>query len=53
MATLLISIEEMNDIMKIFKYLEESGLLIKFVGKTIKKDSKEKKVNFWGCCLVH
>ena len=31
----------MNDIMKIVKSLEESGLLIKCVTKTIKNEAKE------------
>ena len=35
-TTLIISNEEMNDIMKIVKYLEESGFLIKDVSGTIK-----------------
>ena len=35
-TTLIISNEEMNDIMKIVKSLEESGLLMKDVSKTIK-----------------
>ena len=35
MATLIISNEEMNGIMKIIKSLEESGLLIKGVSVTI------------------
>ena len=35
-TTLIISNEEMNDIMKIIKSLEESGLLIKEVSKAIK-----------------
>ena len=34
--TTIISNEEMNDIMKIVKSLEESGLLIKGVSETIK-----------------
>ena len=33
----------MNDIMKIIKSLEESGLLIKGVSKTIKNEAKEQK----------
>ena len=37
MATLIISNEVMNDTMKIVESLEESGLLIKCVSKTIKK----------------
>ena len=35
-TTLIIFNEEMNDIMKIIKYLEEFGLLIKSFSKTIK-----------------
>ena len=35
---LIISNEEMDVIMKIVKYLEEPGLLIKFVGEIIKKE---------------
>ena len=42
-ATLIISNEEMNDIMKIFKSLEESRLLIKGVFETIKNELKEQK----------
>ena len=34
-ATLIISNEEMNDTMKMVKFLEESGLLIKGVTETI------------------
>ena len=40
-TTLIISNEEMNDIMKIVKNLEESGLLIKSIAQTIKNESKE------------
>ena len=36
----------MNDIIKIVKSLEESGLLIKGVSKTIKNEEKEQKVGF-------
>ena len=39
--TLTILNEEMNDIMKIVPLLEESGLLIKGVRKTIKNEAKE------------
>ena len=35
--------EEMNDIIKIVKSLEESGFLIKGVSETIKKEAKEQK----------
>ena len=40
-TTLIISNEEMNDIMKIIKSLGESGLLIKRVSETIKNKGKE------------
>ena len=47
MATLIISNDEMNDIMKIVKKvvksLEESGLLIKGVGETIPDEANEQK----------
>ena len=39
-TTLIISNKEMNDIMKIVKYLEESGLLIKGIAQTIKNEAK-------------
>ena len=42
-TTLIISNEEMNDIMKIVESLEESGLLIKGVSETIKNEAKEQK----------
>ena len=50
-TTLIISNEEMNDIMKIIKSLEESGLLIKDVSKTIKNEAKEQKGGFLGMLL--
>ena len=36
----------MNDIMKIVKSLEESGLLIKGVRETIKNEAKEQRRGF-------
>ena len=45
-TTLMILNGEMNDIMKIVKSLEESGLLIKGVSKTIKNEAKEQKEGF-------
>ena len=45
-TTLIISNEEMNDIMKITTSLEESGLLIKDVSETIKNEAKEQKRGF-------
>ena len=41
--TLIISNEEMQDIMKIVKSLEEPGLLIKGVSEIIKNEAKEQK----------
>ena len=38
--------EQMNDILKIVKSLEESGLLIKDVSETIKNEAKEQKEDF-------
>ena len=37
-TTLIVSNEEMNDIKKVIKSLEISGLLIKDISKTIKND---------------
>ena len=39
-TTLIISNEEMNNIMKIVKSLEESGLLIKRVSEITKNEAK-------------
>ena len=41
----------MNDIMKIVEFLEESGLLIKGVSKTIKDEANEQKGGFLGMLL--
>ena len=46
MTTLIVSNEEMNDIMKIVKSLEKSGLLIKDIYETIKNEAKNKKADF-------
>ena len=42
-ATLVISDEEMNDIMKIVQASEDSNILLKGVTKTIKNETKEQK----------
>ena len=42
-TTLIISNEEIKDVMKIIKSLEESGLLIKDVREIIKNEVKEQK----------
>ena len=45
-TTLIISNDEMKDIIKIVKSLEDSGLLFQGVSKTIKNEAKEQKVRF-------
>ena len=45
-TTLIISNEEMNDIMKIIQALKDSNVLLKGVTKTIKMKQKNKKENF-------
>ena len=50
-TTIVISNEEMNDIMKIVKSLEESGLLIKGVSEAIKNEAKEQKGGYIGMLL--
>ena len=42
-TTLIISNEEMNDIMKIVQAVEDSTILLKVVTKTIKNETKEQK----------
>ena len=51
MTTLTISNEEMNYIMKIVKFFEESGLSIKDVTEIIKNEAKEQKGRFLGMLL--
>ena len=48
-TTLIISNEEMNDVMKIVKSLEESGLLIKAYAKQLKMKQKNRKEDFLEC----
>ena len=40
-TTLIISNEEMNDIMKIVKFPKQAGLLIRVVSQTIKNEAKD------------
>ena len=51
MTTLIISNEEMNDIKKIIKALEKSGLLVKSISEIIKNEAKEQKGGFLGMIL--
>ena len=50
-TTKIISNEEMNDIMKVVKSVEQSGLLIKGVRQTGKNEAKEQKRGFLGILL--
>ena len=52
MATLIITNEEMYNIMKIVKSLEASGFLIKGIGETMKNEAKEQKDGFLSLLLV-
>ena len=48
---LIIEQEDMNDIMKIIKVLENSGILLKGVSKAIKNETKEQKGGFLSLLL--
>ena len=50
-TTLIISNQEMNDIMKIFQTLEDSNILLKGITKTIENEIKEQKGGFSGMLL--
>ena len=47
----MIKPNEPEDIMKIVKYLKDSGLLIKSVTQTIKNEAKKQRVGFLGMLL--
>ena len=48
---LIIEQEDMNDIMKIIEALENSGILLKRVTKTIENETKEQRGGFLGMVL--
>ena len=48
---LIIEQEDMKDIMKIIKALENSGILLKGVSKTIKDETKEQRGGFFSMLL--
>ena len=50
-TTLIISNDEMDDILKIVKYLENSGLLLKGVSETIQHEAKEQRGGFLSMLL--
>ena len=51
MTTLIISNDEMNDILKIVKSLEDSSLLLKGVTETIQHEAKEQRGGFLSMLL--
>ena len=51
MTTLIISNDEMNDILKIVKSLENCGLLLKGVSETIQHEAKEQRGGFLSMLL--
>ena len=50
-TTLIISNDEMKNIIEIVKSLEDSGLLLKGVSETIENESKEQKGKFLSMLL--
>ena len=50
-TTLIISNQEMNDVMKIVQALEDSNILLKEVTKTIRNETKEQKGGFLSMLL--
>ena len=50
-TTLVISNDEMKDIIEIVKFLEDSGLLLKRVSETIQNEAKEQKGGFLSTLL--
>ena len=50
-TTLIISNEEMNDIMKIIQALEDSNILLKGANKTIENETKKQKGGFFSMLL--
>ena len=51
MTTLIISNDAINDILKIVKSLENSGLLLKGVSETIQHEAKEQRGRFLSMLL--
>ena len=50
-TTLITSNDEMDDILKIVKSLEDSGVLLKGVSETIEHEAKEQRGGFLGMLL--
>ena len=52
-ATLIISNDDMQDLLKIVKSLGDSGLLLDGITETLKNEVKEQKTVFLVCYSVH
>ena len=50
-ATLIISNDEMKEIFKIVKFLEDSGILLKGFSETIKEEAKKQRSGFLSMLL--
>ena len=50
-TTVILSNNEMKDIIKIVKFLEDSGLLLKGVTETVQNETKEQKGGFLSLLL--
>ena len=50
-TTLIISNDEMDDILKIVKSLKDSGVLLKGVSETMQNEAKEQREGFLGMLL--
>ena len=50
-TNLIVSNEEMNDVMKIVQALEDSNILLKGINKTINNKAKEQKGGFLSMLL--
>ena len=50
-TTLIISNDEMEDVIKIIKFLDDSGLLLKGVTETVQNEVKEQKGGFLSLLL--
>ena len=50
-TTLIISNNEMNQILKIVKSLEDSGILLKGVSETVKNEAKEQSSGFFSMLI--
>ena len=50
-TTFVISNEEMNDVLKIVKVLEDSNILLKWITKAIENETKDQKGGFLGMLL--